>query len=59
MAPEPAPAKAGVADQLRPEVPQLAALPKLAALMDEAETDVLAVMSLPKSLPPRRRGTTG
>jgi transposase-like protein len=42
-----------VADQLRPKVP------KLAALMDEAEADVLAFMSFPKSLPSRRRGTTG
>ena len=42
MAPEPAPAKAGVADQLRPKVP------KLAALMDDAETDVLAFISFPK-----------
>jgi len=31
-----------VADQLRPKVP------KLAALMDDAETDVLAFMSFPK-----------
>ena len=31
-----------VADQLRPKVP------KLAALMDEAETDALAFMSFPK-----------
>jgi putative transposase len=31
-----------VADQLRPKVP------KLAAMMDEAETDVLAFMSFPK-----------
>jgi hypothetical protein len=31
----------GVADQLRPK------LPKLAAFMDEAETDVLAYMTLP------------
>ena len=31
-----------VADQLRPKVP------KLAALMDEAEADVLAFMSFPK-----------
>ena len=42
-----------VADQLRPKVA------KLAALMDQAEPDVLAFMSFPKSLPPRRRGTTG
>jgi len=42
-----------VADQLRPKVP------KLAALMDDAETDVLAFMSFPKSLPLRKRGTTG
>lgn len=41
-----------VADQLRPKVP------KLAALMDEAESDVLAYMSFPKSLPSRKRGTT-
>jgi hypothetical protein len=33
---KPAPAKAGIADQIRPKVA------KLAALMDEAETDVLA-----------------
>lgn len=42
-----------VADQLRPKVP------KLAALMDDAEADVLAFMSFPKSLPSRRRGTIG
>jgi transposase-like protein len=36
VASEPAPAKAGVADQLRPK------LPRLAGLLDEAETDVLA-----------------
>jgi hypothetical protein len=42
-----------VADQLRPKVP------KLAGLMDEAEADVLAFISFPKSLPSRRRGTTG
>jgi transposase-like protein len=42
-----------VADQIRPKVA------KLAALMDEAETDVLAFMSFPKSLPSRKRGTTG
>ena len=41
-----------VADQLRPK------LPKLAALMDDAETDVLAYMSFPKSLPRRRPGIT-
>jgi putative transposase len=40
-----------VADQLRPKAP------KLAALMDQAEADVLAFMSFPKSLPSRRRGT--
>ncbi len=40
-----------VADQLRPKVP------KLAGLMDEAEADVLAFMSFPKSLPSRKRGT--
>ena len=40
-----------VADQLRPKVP------KLAGLMDEAEADVLAFMSFPKSLLSRRRGT--
>src|SRR5260370_2444913 len=42
-----------VADQLRPKVA------KLAALMDQAEPDVLAFMSFPKSLPSRKRGTTG
>ena len=42
-----------VADQIRPKVA------KLAALMDEAETDVLAFMSFAKSLPSRKRGTTG
>ena len=42
-----------VADQLRPK------MAKLALLMDEAETDVLAFMSFPKSLPSRKRGTTG
>src|ERR1700746_4087203 len=42
-----------VADQLRPKVA------KLAILMDEAEADVLAFMSFPKSLPSRKRGTTG
>jgi transposase-like protein len=42
-----------VAHQPRPKVA------KLAVLMDHAETDVLAFMSFPKSLPPRRRGTTG
>jgi transposase-like protein len=36
-----------VADQLRPKVP------KLAALMDEAETDVLAFMSFPKDHRPK------
>src|SRR6267378_5338280 len=41
-----------VADQLRPKVA------KLAALMDQAEADVLAFMSFPKSLPSRKRGTT-
>jgi putative transposase len=42
-----------VADQLRPKVA------KLAMLMDQAEADVLAFMSFPKSLPSRKRGTTG
>ena len=42
-----------VADQLRPKVA------KLAILMDQAEADVLAFMSFPKSLPSRKRGTTG
>jgi hypothetical protein len=42
-----------VADQRRPKVA------KLAALMDEAEADVLAFMSFPKSLPSRKRGITG
>jgi transposase-like protein len=41
VAQEPAPAKAGVADQFRPTVP------KLATLMDSAEDDVLAYMSFP------------
>jgi putative transposase len=41
-----------VADQLRPKVA------KLAALMDEAEADVLAFMSFPKSLPSPKRGIT-
>jgi transposase-like protein len=36
-----------VADQLRPKVP------KLAALMDEAEADVLAFMSFPKNHRPK------
>jgi len=36
-----------VADQLRPKVP------KLAALMDEAETDVLAFMTFPKDHRPK------
>ena len=40
-----------VADQLRPKVA------KLALLMDQAEADVLAFMSFPKSLPSRKRGT--
>jgi putative transposase len=39
-----------VADQLRPKVP------KLAALMDEAETDVLAFMSFPKDHRPKIHG---
>ena len=42
-----------VADQIRPKVA------KLAVLMDQAEADVLAFMSFPKSLPSRKRGTTG
>src|SRR4029077_6359341 len=42
-----------VADQLRPKVA------KLAVLMDQAEADILAFMSFPKSLPSRKRGTTG
>ena len=41
-----------VADQLRPKVA------KLAILMDQAEADVLAFMSFPKSLPSRKRRTT-
>ena len=41
-----------VADQLRPKVA------KLALLMDQAEADVLAFMSFPKSLPSPKRGTT-
>jgi transposase-like protein len=40
-----------VADQLRPKVP------KLAALMDEAETDVLAYMSFPKDHRPKIHST--
>ena len=40
-----------VADQLRPKVP------KLAALMDEAETDVLAYMSFPKDHRPKLHST--
>ena len=36
-----------VGDQLRPKVP------KLAALMDEAETDMLAFMSFPKDHRPK------
>jgi putative transposase len=40
-----------VADQLRPKVP------KLAALMDEAETDVLAFMSFPKDHRPKIHST--
>jgi putative transposase len=40
-----------VADQLRPK------LPKLAALMDEAETDVLAFMSFPKDHRPKIHST--
>jgi transposase-like protein len=40
-----------VADQLRPKVP------KLAALMDEAETDVLAFMSFPKEHRPKLHST--
>src|SRR5882757_2634150 len=42
-----------VADQLRPKVA------KLAALMDQAEADVLAFMNFPKSPPSRKRGITG
>jgi putative transposase len=40
-----------VADQLRPKVP------KLAALMDEAEADVLAFMSFPKDHRPKIHST--
>ena len=40
-----------VADQLRPKVP------KLAALMDQAETDVLAFMSFPKDHRPKIHST--
>jgi putative transposase len=40
-----------VADQVRPK------LPKLAALMDEAETDVLAFMSFPKDHRPKIHST--
>jgi transposase-like protein len=40
-----------VADQLRPKVP------KLAALMDDAETDVLAYMSFPKDHRPKIHST--
>jgi transposase-like protein len=40
-----------VADQLRPKVP------KLAALMDQAEADVLAFMSFPKDHPPKIHST--
>ena len=40
-----------VADQLRPK------LPKLAAMMDEAETDVLAFMSFPKDHRPKIHST--
>ena len=40
-----------VADQLRPKVP------KLAALMDDAETDVLAFMSFPKDHRPKIHST--
>jgi len=40
-----------VADQLRPKVP------KLALLMDEAETDVLAYMSFPKDHRPKIHST--
>jgi putative transposase len=40
-----------VADQLRPRVP------KLAALMDEAETDVLAYMSFPATHRPKLHST--
>jgi transposase-like protein len=40
-----------VADQLRPKVP------KLAALMDEAETDVLAYMTFPKDHRQKIRST--
>ena len=51
MAPKPAPAKAGVADQLRPRVP------KLATLMDEAEADVLAYMTFPAAHRPKLHST--
>ena len=51
MAPEPAPAKAGVADQLSPK------LPKLAILMDDAEADVLAFMSFPAAHRPKLHST--
>jgi transposase-like protein len=40
-----------VADQLRPQ------LPKLAAFLDEAETDVLAFMSFPKDHRPKIHST--
>jgi transposase-like protein len=40
-----------VADQLRPKVP------KLAALMDDAEADVLAFMSFPKDHRPKIHST--
>jgi transposase-like protein len=40
-----------VADQLRPK------LPKLAALLDEAEADVLAFMSFPKDHRPKIHST--
>ncbi len=40
-----------VADQVRPKVP------KLAAVMDEAETDVLAFMSFPKDHRPKIHST--
>ena len=42
-----------IADQLRPK------LPKLAALMDEAETDVLAYMSFPADHRPKIHFTNG
>jgi len=41
-----------VADQIRPKVP------KLATIMDEAEPDVLAYMSLPKNIEPSSTAQT-